>query len=284
MPETKKKKVKSKTVNKNKNKNKNTIIVNVNSHNKRKVASKSGGGSERYPHSHFGIPPPVHVVVNHITPDQKPMNVHVPKVDSTPITHAIGIHEEKKDWVEPEHALLSRLVAADERAKVMSRLITGKPVKEEADAAEEAAESPREGYKESVAKWKTPKTGRIPQTPVFTSADAPKATLTSGLSRGASLLASAGADKKPIEGEADDEEVDDDIVDPSYIPETVQGLKQHIKRHFGKQGLKGWTGFNQAKLTKLAECKTLQQAEHYVKSQKPVSVKVSKRIGRKKKD
>ena len=271
---TSKKKVKTKTTNKNKNKN--TVIVNVNSHNKRKVAAKSTETKQRYPMSYFGSAPPVHVIVNHITPDQKPMNVHVPKVDSTPITHAIGIHEEKKDWVEPEHALLSRLVAADERAKVMSRLITGKPVKEE------AAESPREGYKESVAKWKTPKKGRIPQTPVFTSADAPTATLTSGISRGESLLASAGADKKPIEGEED--EVDDDIVDPSYIPETVQGLKQHIKRHFGKQGLKGWTGFNQAKLTKLAECKTLQQAEHYVKSQKPVSVKVSKRIGRKKKD
>ena len=137
---TSKKKVKTKTTNKNnKNKNKNTVIVNVNSNNKRKVVAKSTETKQRYPHSHFGSAPPVHVIVNHITPDQKPMNVAVEKKESTPITHGISTKEEKGAWEDPEKASrLSLLHAAAEAAE--ARLNKGKGIKSEASSEDEEDE------------------------------------------------------------------------------------------------------------------------------------------------
>ena len=159
---TSKKKVKTKTTNKNKNKNKNTVIVNVNSNNKRKVVAKSTETKQRYPHSHFGSAPPVHVIVNHITPDQKPMNVAVEKKESTPITHGISTKEEKGAWEDPEKASrLSLLHAAAQAAEARLNKGKGEHEEEEEDEHKPGERIPRmfadpEGHKPTL-------TGAVPE-------------------------------------------------------------------------------------------------------------------------
>jgi hypothetical protein len=172
MPTRKKEvKKKTKTINKNKNKNKNTVIVNVNSHNRKvKKEGTNEKKAERYPHSHFGIAPPVHVVVNHITPDQKPMNVAVERKESNPISHGISTKEEKGEWEDPEKASrLSLLHAAAEAAE--ARLNKGKGIKSEASSEHE------EEAEEEVPIKRTLR--QIPK--MFEDPEGHKPTLTSGV-------------------------------------------------------------------------------------------------------
>jgi hypothetical protein len=182
---TSKKKVKTKTTNKNKNKNKNTVIVNVNSNNKRKVLAKSTETKQRYPHSHFGIAPPVHVVVNHITPDQKPMNVAVEKKETNPITHGIGQSEKNSKWANPNELRSARLVqqaelaakAADARAEE-ERLNSERMKKGKGEAHESGNEGDRESESdEEVPIKRTPR--QIPR--MFVNPEDQKPAITSGL-------------------------------------------------------------------------------------------------------
>ena len=113
---TSKKKVKTKTTNKNKNKN--TVIVNVNSHNRRvKKDGTNDKKAERYPHTHFGVAPPIHVIVNHPLPENRPQNVRHEHVVSQPITHGIGLNETQANWEDVNKPSRTTLAEAAERRR-----------------------------------------------------------------------------------------------------------------------------------------------------------------------